>query len=60
MASSAVLVSCRPAALHSVTPGGTSGRNSSYPAVSVCTTWELGHVRGPFSVLLGPCMYGRT
>ena len=28
-ASSAVLVSCRPAALHNVTPGGTSGRNSS-------------------------------
>ena len=25
----AVLVSCRPAALHNVTPGGTSGRNSS-------------------------------
>ena len=28
-ASSAVLVSCSPAALHNVTPGGTSGRNSS-------------------------------
>ncbi|OLE23208.1 MAG: hypothetical protein AUG49_16640 [Catenulispora sp. 13_1_20CM_3_70_7] len=41
-ASSAVDASCRPRALHSVTPSGTNGRTCSYPAVSVCATFNRG------------------
>ena len=39
---SAVLASCAPRALHSVTPGGRWGRYRSIPAVSACTTRSRG------------------
>ena len=51
-ASSAVLASCTPAALHRITPSGTSGRKFSTPAVRVWMTFRLLHLRDAVEHLL--------
>ena len=58
-ASSAVLASCTPRALHKVTPGGTADRTWSTPAVSVWITRSAG-ISAITSTATMPTRYGCT